>query len=180
MATCAKRGYCVVYCEYCGDLACLCCKNANRFRNGEGTSIPQPRGGWADTDPIRIQGCRLDWEVTRAVTVWVLIETSKRLMEFLWGKFGYKSRALSWRHDRVPLSPLDVVPLGHAKWHSVLVIIFIAATSPVVVGSAPRARWTSTMPPSMAVQHATRVARNSRSPGRQVSFLSCSSLVQLN
>ena len=67
------------------------------------------------------------------------------------------------------LSPLDVVPLGHAQWHSVLVIIFTAATTLAVVGSAPRARWPSTMAPSMVVLPARRVARNSRSLGRCVS-----------
>lgn len=83
--------------------------------------------------------------------------------------FGANSviKAVCCRGDLIgSLSPLDVVPVGHAQWHSVLVIIFIAATALAVGGSALRARWPNTMAPSMVVLPARPVARNSRSPGR--------------
>ena len=85
---------------------------------------------------------------------------------------------MSWRPNRVSLSPLDVDPLGHAQWHSVLVIICIAARVPAVVGSALRARWSSTMAPSTVALRVRHVARNSKSPDGYVSYPSYFPLVQ--
>jgi hypothetical protein len=81
-------------------------------------------------------------------------------VSFLWGKFGYKSRVRCPGDLIGSLSPLDVVPLGHAQWHSVLVIIFIAATVRAVAGSAPRARWSDTMVPSTVALRVRPVASN--------------------
>ena len=81
-------------------------------------------------------------------------------VSFLWGKFGYKSRVCC-RGDLIgSLSHLDVVPLGRAQWHSVLVIIFSAATVRAVVGSALKARWSSTLAPSTVALRVRPVASN--------------------
>lgn len=147
------------------------CDEGDVYHSLEAAGLIQSSSGWW-----------LDWEGNKGLSS-SLGQVSAPEADDRVPFFGANSviKAVCCRGDLIgSLSPLDVVPVGHAQWHSVLVIIFIAATALAVGGSALRARWPSTMAPSMVVLRARPVARNSRSPGRCVSHPSHFPLLRPN
>lgn len=98
-------------------MACLCCENASRFENGDEREAGHSLEAARFVQTKVHQGFRPDWEGTRAVAVQaqeLLALPADDTVPFFWGKFGYKSRLLSWRPDRVLSLSLDVVPPGCA------------------------------------------------------------------